>query len=173
MRRYHYYLDYYSHACPCGFYGDPERTCDCTPGEIKRYTRRISGPLLDRIDIHIRVPRVKYQELASEKKAESSAVIRQRVVKARAVQLERLQKYGIFCNAQMSHAMLQRECRLGPEAKELLAQAFQRLLLSARSYDRIIKVARTIADLAGAREISSHHIAEAIQLRNDIGLSQE
>ena len=159
--------------CPCGFYGDPERTCDCTPGEIKRYTRRISGPLLDRIDIHIRVPRVKYQELASEKKAESSAVIRQRVVKARAVQLERLQKYGIFCNAQMSHAMLQRECRLGPEAKELLAQAFQRLLLSARSYDRIIKVARTIADLAGAREISSHHIAEAIQLRNDIGLSQE
>ena len=159
--------------CPCGFYGDPERTCDCTPGEIKRYTRRISGPLLDRIDIHIRVPRVKYQELASEKKAESSAVIRQRVVKARAVQLERLQKYGIFCNAQMSHAMLQRECRLVPEAKELLAQAFQRLLLSARSYDRIIKVARTIADLAGAREISSHHIAEAIQLRNDIGLSQE
>lgn len=159
--------------CPCGFYGDPERTCDCTPGEIKRYTRRISGPLLDRIDIHIRVPRVKYQELASEKKAESSAVIRQRVVKARAVQLERLQKYGIFCNAQMSHAMLQRECRLGTEAKELLAQAFQRLLLSARSYDRIIKVARTIADLAGAREISSYHIAEAIQLRNDIGLSQE
>ena len=157
--------------CPCGFQGDEDRDCDCTPGEIKRYTRKISGPLLDRIDIHIRVPRVKYQELSSETQAESSAVIRQRVMKARDIQLRRLQKYGIFCNAQMNHAMLKRECRMTREAKDLLAQAFQRLLLSARSYDRIIKVARTIADLGGAGEIDGHHIAEAIQLRNDIGLN--
>ena len=157
--------------CPCGFQGDEDRDCDCTPGEIKRYTRKISGPLLDRIDIHIRVPRVKYQELSSEKQAESSAVIRQRVMKARDIQLSRLQKYGIFCNAQMNHAMLKRECRMTREAKDLLAQAFQRLLLSARSYDRIIKVARTIADLADAREIDGRHIAEAIQLRNDIGMN--
>jgi magnesium chelatase family protein len=157
--------------CPCGFQGDEDRDCDCTPGEIKRYTRKISGPLLDRIDIHIRVPRVKYQELSSETQAESSAVIRQRVMKARDIQLSRLQKYGIFCNAQMNHAMLKRECRMTREAKDLLAQAFQRLLLSARSYDRIIKVARTIADLAELERLMGHHIAEAIQLRNDIGLN--
>lgn len=159
--------------CPCGYHGDKDRECECSPGEIKRYTRKISGPLLDRIDIHIRVPRVEYGELVSEKKAESSAVIRERVVRARQIQLKRLKKYGLFCNAQMSHALLTRECKMTPEAKDMLAAAFQRLLLSARSYDRIIKVARTIADLAGAKEISAPHIAEAIQLRNDLGLSVE
>ncbi len=157
--------------CPCGFLGDPDHECSCTPAEIKRYMRRISGPLLDRIDIHIRVPRVKYEDLASKKKAESSAAIRQRVEQARQIQRKRLQPYGLFCNAQMSHAVIRKECPLGKDAQQLLAQAFEHLLLSARSYDRIIKVARTIADLAGAQDIAAMHIAEAIQLRNDIGLS--
>ena len=159
--------------CPCGFYGDLERTCDCTPGEIKRYTRRISGPLLDRIDIHIRVPRVEYKELTAGEKAESSSVIRERVRAARNIQLKRLQKYHIFCNAQMSHAMLKKTCRLTEGAQRLLAQVFQQKSLSARSYDRIIKVSRTIADLAGSRGIEEQHIAEAVQLRNDIGLQPE
>lgn len=157
--------------CPCGFLGDPDHDCSCTPAEIKRYMRRISGPLLDRIDIHIRVARVKYEELSSKQKAESSAVIRQRVEKARELQRKRLKPYGLFCNAQMSHAIIHKECPLPPEAQKLLEQAFSRLMLSARSYDRIIKVARTIADLAGAKDISAVHIAEAIQLRNDIGLA--
>lgn len=157
--------------CPCGFLGDPDHDCSCTPAEIKRYMRRISGPLLDRIDIHIRVARVKYEELSSKQKAESSAVIRQRVEKARELQRKRLKPYGLFCNAQMSHAIIHKECPLPPEAQKLLEQAFSRLMLSARSYDRIIKVARTIADLAGAKDISAVHIAEAIQLRNDIGLT--
>lgn len=159
--------------CPCGYHGDMEHECECTPNEIKRYTRKISGPLLDRIDIHIRVPRVEYKDLSSEHQAESSAAIRKRVVKARQVQLDRLKKYGIFCNAQMNHAILKRECKLDNAAKEMLAAAFNRLMLSARSYDRIIKVARTIADLAGADNINAQHIAEALQLRNDVGLNVE
>ena len=156
--------------CPCGFRGDPDHDCSCTPAEIKRYMRRISGPLLDRIDIHIRVQRVKYDELSSKKKAESSAVIRARVENARQIQRQRLKPYGLFCNAQMTHAIIRKECPLVPEAQQLLKQAFLRLTLSARSYDRIIKVARTIADLAGDKEIGASHIAEAIQLRNDLGL---
>ncbi len=155
--------------CPCGYFGDPDHPCECTPGEIKRYTRRISGPLLDRMDIHIRVQRVKYQEMASEQRAETSAVIRGRVEAAREIQRERLKEYGLFCNAQMSHAMICRKCQMNQEAKSLLAQVFQRLMLSARSYDRIIKVAQTIADLDGAEQIAGRHIAEAVQLRNDVG----
>lgn len=161
--------------CPCGYYGDEEggRTCECSPGEIRRYTRRISGPLLDRIDIHIRVPRVKYQELSSTKKAESSASIRSRVEAARAKQTARLHSYGIFCNAQMNHAILKRTCFLTQDAQQLLEMAFRRMNLSARSYDRIIKVGRTIADLDDAKNIEAKHIAEAVQLRNDVGLSVE
>ena len=159
--------------CPCGYQGDKDHDCSCTPGEIKRYTRRISGPLLDRIDIHIRVPRVKYRELSSSHKAEPSAAIRARVEQARARQHLRLRKYGLFCNAQMTHAIIRRECQLTAEAQQMLEQAFKRLLLSARSYDRIIKVARTIADLSGTEAITAAHIAEAIQLRNDVGLRQE
>lgn len=159
--------------CPCGYHGDREHECECTPNEIKRYTRKISGPLLDRIDIHIRVPRVEYKDLSSEHQAESSAAIRERVVRARQVQLKRLKKYGIFCNAQMNHAILKRECKLDSAAQEMLAAAFNRLMLSARSYDRIIKVARTIADLAGADNINAQYIAEALQLRNDVGLNVE
>jgi magnesium chelatase family protein len=122
---------------------------------------------LDRIDIHIRVPRVKYEELSSKKRAESSSEIRKRVLAARKIQLQRLEEYHLFCNAQMNHALLQKLCNLEPQAQKLLEQAFKSLNLSARSYDRIVKVARTIADLAGAENIEAGHIAEAIQLRND------
>jgi magnesium chelatase family protein len=156
-----------ANPCPCGYAGVQERECKCTPYEIKRYSQRISGPLLDRIDIHIRVPQVKYDELSSPKRAESSAQIRQRVVAARKIQLARLKKYHLFCNAQMNHAMLQKLCILEPQAQELLEQAFRQMNLSARSYDRIVKVARTIADLDGTENIAAEHIAEAIQLRND------
>ena len=161
--------------CPCGYYGDETggHSCECTPNEIRRYTRKISGPLLDRIDIHVRIPRVEYQELVSKKKAESSAVIRQRTEKAREIESRRLACFGIFCNAQMNHAMLQELCPLGEEPRRMLEMAFLKLHLSARSYDRIIKVSRTIADLAGAKEISAEHIAEAVQLRSDIGLNVE
>lgn len=162
-----------ANPCPCGYAGSLDRECKCTPYEIKRYTQRISGPLLDRIDIHIQVPRVKYEELSSSKRAESSAKIRQRVTAARKIQLQRLKDYHIFCNAQMNHAMLQKLCPLEPQARALLEHAFRQMNLSARSYDRIIKVARTIADLAGAENIEAPHIAEAIQLRNDKGLGAD
>lgn len=153
--------------CPCGFHGDPDKSCECTPTEIKRYTRKISGPLLDRIDIHVQVPRVRYEELSSVRKAEPSSAIRARVMAARAVQLKRLQPWHLFCNAQMGHAVLKKTCKLEPEAELLLEQAFKKMDLSARSYDRIIKVARTVADLSGATDISGKHVAEAIKLRND------
>ena len=157
--------------CPCGWNGDRDHNCQCSSLEIKRYTRKISGPLLDRIDIHIRVPRVKYDELTSKRKAESSAKVRERVSAARNVQLERLSKYHLFCNAQMNHAMMQELCTLTPAAKDLLKAVFESKKLSARSYDRIIKVARTIADLdKNAAEISDKHIAEAVKLRNDFDL---
>ena len=161
--------------CPCGYHGDESggHACDCTPMEIKRYTRKISGPLLDRIDIHIRVPRVAYQELAATKKAESSAAIRARVEAAREVQRARLKEYGLFANAQMNHALIKRLCPLAEEAQSLLKMAFERMNLSARSYDRIIKVARTVADLAGRERIGAQEIGEAIQLRNDVGLNLE
>ncbi len=156
--------------CPCGWNGDSRHACTCTPSEIKRYTRRISGPLLDRIDLHIRMPRVEYKELSSEKKGERSAVIRERVTAARERQTARLKAYPIYCNAQMSHAMLETMCPLSQGAKTLLEAVFRKMDLSARSYDRIIKVARTIADLDGSEGLQERHVAEAIQLRNDIGL---
>ncbi|MBO6202910.1 MAG: YifB family Mg chelatase-like AAA ATPase [Selenomonas sp.] len=155
-----------ANPCPCGYFGSPDRACECSPYEIKRYNQKISGPLLDRIDIHIHVPQVKYEEISSKKRAESSAQIRQRVIAARERQLKRLQKYHLFCNAQMNHSMLQKLCVLEPQAQRLLEQAFRKMNLSARSYDRIVKVARTIADLAGAEHISAVHIAEAVQLRD-------
>lgn len=158
--------------CPCGWQGDSSHSCNCLPNEIKRYTRRISGPLLDRIDIHIRVPRVEYKELTAEAQGEASAVIRQRVTAARKRQLDRFSALGsgIFCNGQMNHALLKKTCQLTPAAQNLLGNFFTAKHLSARSYDRIIKVGRTIADLAGENNITERHIAEAIQLRNDIGL---
>ncbi len=159
--------------CPCGWNGDRDHDCQCTPIDIKRYLRKLSGPLLDRIDIHIRVPRVKYDDLSSKRKAETSAKIRERVSAAREIQLKRLEKYHLFCNAQMNHAMLQEYCTMTPEAEKLLKDVFETKKLSARSYDRIIKVSRTVADLdGGAAEISAKHIAEAIKLRNDFNVEK-
>ena len=157
--------------CPCGFHGDKDHICECSAGEIKRYTRKLSGPLLDRIDLHIRVSRVTYADLHATRKAESSESIQQRVVAARIIQRKRLQRHGLFCNAQMNHSMIKKYCRLEQEAERLLEAAFHRINLSARSHDRIIKVARTIADLGQSPVITAAHIAEAIQLRSDVGLN--
>ncbi|WP_407400786.1 ATP-binding protein, partial [Anaerovibrio sp.] len=154
--------------CPCGYYNDPEKQCDCSYQEIRRYNHKISGPLLDRIDIQIRVPRVTYKELTATEKAEPSAVIRQRVVAARQRQLKRFEKYGIVCNAQMTSAILKETCHVTKEAQQILRSAFIEKNLSARSYDRIKKVAQTIADLDNSDEIKGIHLAEAIQLKNDI-----
>ena len=156
--------------CPCGYYNDPEKQCDCSYQEIKRYNRKISGPLLDRIDIQIRVPRVTYKELTATEKAESSVEIRKRVSAARNRQLQRLRKYGIVCNAQMTSSILKKTCKITKEAQQLLRAAFIEKSMSARSYDRIKKVAQTIADLEGSDEIQGIHLAEAIQLRNEIGV---
>ena len=154
--------------CPCGWNGDNDHQCTCLPIEIRKYMRRISGPLLDRIDIQIRVPRVKYDELSSRRKNESSSSIRERVSAARKIQVERLKKYGLYCNAQMPHALIQELCTPEQAAQDLLKEVFETRKLSARSYDRIIKVGRTIADLAGGGEmIEARHIAEAIKLRCD------
>ncbi|WP_027396892.1 YifB family Mg chelatase-like AAA ATPase [Anaerovibrio lipolyticus] len=156
--------------CPCGYYNDPEKQCDCSYQEIKRYNRKISGPLLDRIDIQIRVPRVTYKELTATEKAESSVDIRKRVSAARDRQLQRLRKYGIVCNAQMTSSILKKTCKITKEAQQLLRSAFIDKSMSARSYDRIKKVAQTIADLDNSDEIKGIHLAEAIQLRNEIGV---
>ena len=133
--------------------------------------RRLSGPLLDRIDTQIRVPRVKYDELSSKRRNESSSTIRERVSAARKIQTQRLEKYHLFCNAQMTHALIQKLCILEPDAEELLKEVFETKKLSARSYDRIIKVGRTIADLDGGSEtISAKQISSAIKLRSDFDI---
>ena len=156
--------------CLCGWNGDPEHECDCSPNEIKRYTKKISGPLLDRIDIHIRVPRVEYKDLSATQKAEPSSEIRKRVEAAREIQLSRFRKNRIFCNAQMTHALIRKLCPLTERAQSMLEQVFKKMHMSARSYDRIIKVSRTIADLDHSEVIAEQHIGEAIQFRNDVGL---
>jgi magnesium chelatase family protein len=152
--------------CPCGFFNDSSRECTCTPPMIQRYVSKISGPLLDRIDIHIDMPAVKYRELREDAGGEASERIRERVVAARRRQLARYQGEKIYCNAQMSSRQIARYCNISPECERLLESAMTRLGLSARAHDRILKVARTIADLAGARDISTEHIAEAIQYRS-------
>lgn len=154
--------------CPCGYLGDNLKDCSCTPNEIKRYTKKISGPLLDRIDIHITVPRLEYNEMVGIKPSESSIVIRRRVEAARQIQLGRLSKYNIFCNAQMKHRHIKKTCGLTTVAQNILEQVFTKMGLSARSYDRIIKVARTIADLDHSEMITDRHVAEAVQLRSNI-----
>ena len=153
-------------ACPCGFFNDPTRDCHCTPGVIQRYVSKISGPLLDRIDIHIDVPAVKYRELRSEQSAESSEAIRGRVEHARATQLERFRDDGIYANAQMSTRLIRRHCPIDEASEKLLEAAITRMGLSARAHDRILKVARTIADLDGSTAIASRHIGEAVQYRS-------
>lgn len=152
--------------CPCGFLGDPQKECTCSPVQIERYRSRISGPLLDRIDIHIEVPAVQFRDLAGNTSGESSAAVRARVDQARARQLDRFRGRKIFCNAQMTARDLARFCRLDPQSEKLLETAMMRLGLSARAYTRVLKVARTIADLEGAEEVRSVHIAEAVQYRS-------
>ncbi len=154
--------------CPCGYKNDNTRSCTCTENEIRRYTKKISGPLLDRIDIHIQVPRVPYKDFVTSQKAESSSVIRQRVEKARLIQLKRFEECGIFCNSQMSHALIKKYCILTDLAKEMLKMVFEQLRLSARAYDRIVKVAQTIADLDESNFIEDRHIAEAVQFRDNL-----
>ena len=157
--------------CPCGYLTDPQRECGCSPGEIQRYLGRISGPLLDRIDIHIEVPPLRYRDMAAEAGGEPASVIRERVRRARAVQAARFKKSKIFCNAAMSPKQIRRHCQVGEEGQRLLETAMERLGLSARAYDRILKVARTIADLAAEETLRPEHIAEAIQYRSlDRGL---
>lgn len=152
--------------CPCGYATDPQRECGCSPGEIQRYLSRISGPLLDRIDIHIEVPSLRYREMAMDTAGEPSWVIRERVRKARAIQAERFKRAKIFCNTAMSPKQIRRHCQVGGEGQRLLETAMEKLGLSARAYDRILKVARTIADLAQEEAIRPEHIAEAIQYRS-------
>jgi magnesium chelatase family protein len=153
--------------CPCGFWNDPVRECRCTPLQIQRYVGRISGPLLDRIDIHVDVPAVRFKELRGGATAgESSSEIRARVVAARSRQRGRFQREGVFSNAQMSPRHIRRFCQVEGECERLLEQAMTRQGLSARAYDRILKVSRTIADLEGSEEIRPAHIAEAVGYRS-------
>ena len=153
--------------CPCGYYNHPDKECSCAPGAVHRYMNRISGPLLDRIDLHVEVTPVSIAEMASAEPGEPSAAIRERVVRARKVQEERFRGVeGVHTNAMMNAKMLRAYCRLDAASAALLERAMERLNLSARAYDRILKVARTIADLAGAAEIGTAHIAEAINYRS-------
>lgn len=153
--------------CPCGYFGDKQNECRCTPLQIQRYHNKISGPLLDRIDIHLEVPSVRYQELSSTARGESSEVIRERILAARKVQQQRFKRArGVHCNADMRPRQLQEVVKLKDEAAQVLKMAISELNFSARAYDRILKVARTIADLAGGSEvIEIEHITEAIQYR--------
>ncbi|MEG1104736.1 MAG: YifB family Mg chelatase-like AAA ATPase [Oscillospiraceae bacterium] len=152
--------------CPCGYFGHPTRACTCNQSSIDRYLQRISGPLLDRIDLHVEVLPVDYEDIASEENGECSADIAVRVAAARAVQLKRFAGTNVACNAQIPSAMLRRICRLSKDANKLLKLAFERMGLSARAYDRVLKVSRTIADLDGSDIIDTQHVSEAVQYRN-------
>jgi magnesium chelatase family protein len=152
--------------CECGYLGDPKHECRCSPVQIQRYRARISGPLLDRIDIHIEAPALSISELRSEQPGESSQAVRERVRTARERQLARFQSTRATANARMNHAQIRRHCVIDSTLGDLMQQAMEQLSLSARAYDRILKVARTIADLAGAEKIESPHLLEAIQYRS-------
>lgn len=153
--------------CPCGFFNHPERTCSCPPGAVQKYLNRVSGPLLDRIDLHVEVTPVPFQYLANRLPGEPSIQIRNRVIRARQIQSERFaENPGLYCNAQMNSKQLQHFCQINAASQQLLKTAMERLNLSARAYDRILKVARTIADLESMPGIETSHIAEAIQYRS-------
>jgi magnesium chelatase family protein len=152
--------------CPCGYFGDLKRECRCSPVQVQRYRQRVSGPLLDRIDLHIEVPSVHYREIASESPEESSLAIRHRIERARELQGKRFaQEPKINCNARMATRQLKQHCKLGPESHELIRVAMTELNLSARAYDRILKVSRTIADLDASPDLLPEHVSEAIQYR--------
>lgn len=152
--------------CKCGYYGDPNHECTCTPPQIRNYMGKISGPLLDRIDLHVEVPSVSYSDLSSESSEETSETIKKRVEKARKIQHERYADEGIYTNSQLSSAQIRKYCRISPDISKIMRSAFDNLGLSARAHDRILKVARTIADLDGEPDITVNCIAEAIQYRN-------
>ena len=153
--------------CPCGYYNHPTKACVCNPGQVHRYLNRISGPLLDRFDIQIEIVPVPFEKMAEQRPAESSETIRNRVIKARKIQEERFAQHpGIYCNAQMESKLLHQYASPDEKGLNLLRTAMTRLNLSARAYDRILKVARTIADLEGSKEVLSHHLGEAISYRN-------
>ena len=171
-----------AHPCPCGFYGDSQKPCTCAHALVTKYQKRISGPLLDRIDIHIEVPRVDYEKLSGDRLGESSAAIRARVQSARNIQHtrftnpdSRLSNNGsstdIVCNADMRVGEIRQFCKLPEDGQSLMRAAMSQLNLSARAYHRILKLARTIADLAGSEEIQSVHLAEALQYRPKLMLS--
>jgi magnesium chelatase family protein len=151
--------------CPCGFYGDPTRECSCSPAQVTRYQKRISGPLLDRIDIHVEVPRVDYDQLTDDRLGKPSDAIRSRLERAREVQRQRFADTEISCNADMGRGEVRRICRLDDAGRSLVRAAMQQLQMSARAFHRILKLSRTIADLAGSEEIETSHLAEAIQYR--------
>lgn len=153
--------------CPCGYYGDPTHHCTCTPGQISRYLSKVSGPMLDRIDIHCEVPVVPFKQLSQMQSGEASEKIRERVIKARRIQEERYKgAKGVYCNAQMTERMIHQYAEPDEQSLDMLRMAMERLSLSARAYNRILKVARTIADLEGCEHVQSHHIAEAIGYRS-------
>ena len=153
--------------CPCGYYNHPEKDCVCPPGTVQKYLNKISGPLLDRIDIHVEVTPVSYNELSAERNSEKSNRVRIRVMKARAIQEIRFENSeGVHCNAQIGSKQLREVCKIDEAGNQLLKTAMERLGLSARAYDRILKVARTIADLDESDQIETSHLAEAIQYRS-------
>jgi len=152
--------------CPCGYYTDPKKACTCNTTKIQNYMSKISGPLLDRIDIHVEIPAVKYGELTDLKDAESSSAIKARIEKGRAIQKERFKNDGIFSNARMNTRLMKKYCAFDDKAKALLKTAMTELGLSARAYDKILKVSRTIADLAESEIIQAGHIAETVQYRS-------
>jgi magnesium chelatase family protein len=153
--------------CPCGYFNHPEKECVCGPGIVQRYLSRISGPLLDRIDLHVEVVPVSFDEMTANRKTETSDVIRERVVRARQIQSERFkEQVAVYCNAMMPSNMVKQICEINDAGRALLKTAMERLGLSARAYDRILKVSRTVADLSGDTEIKTEHLAEAIQYRS-------
>lgn len=153
--------------CPCGYYNHPTKACVCSPGQVQKYLNKISGPLLDRIDIQIEIVPVPFDKISDQRQGEPSSIIRQRVIKARQMQERRYAECtGVYCNAQMNSRLLAMYARPDEKGLALLKSAMERLNLSARAYDRILKVARTIADLEGMEQIRPSHLAEAISYRN-------
>ncbi len=153
--------------CPCGYFNHPEKECSCSPVMVQRYLNKISGPLLDRIDLHVEVTPVPFSELSSKQMSENSADVRTRVIAAREIQAKRFEAHaGTYANAQISSKLLKEICEISTVGQNLLKTAMDRLNLSARAYDRILKVSRTIADLSASAEIRPEHLAEAIQYRS-------